>query len=214
MMNFDSTQDPSGDGRNPVAPLLRKMVGGRLKYVTDADGKVDKIEGVSELAARISQGSPPQIQAAFSSMYSEGYFKQLCDVARMAPGRGVKPGDTWRMNVQEEMGSLGTMTMNMKLKFEDWDQHGTRKCARIASTGDITSKPSETPGGPASAMTIEIEKGKVSGTGWFDPELGMVVDTVADQDMTMKITTQGKTFPTRTNQKVNVKLLDVADVAK
>lgn len=214
VMSFDSAQDKSLDARNPLAPILRKMVGGKLKYVTDSGGRVVRMEGLQEFAKRITSGSKPEMQAMFSSMYSEGYLKQLCDVARMAPGRGVKPGDSWDMNIQEEMGSLGTMVVNAKMKFTDWEQHGDRKCARIESTGEITSKPAAAATGTASLLAIEIEKGKMTGTGWFDPDLGMVVESTADQSMTMKITTQGQTMTSRANQKVNFKLLDVVDGAK
>ncbi len=213
LMNFDSAQDNSSDTRNPVAPMLRKMVGGKLTYVTDAGGRVVRMEGFQEFAKRVTSGSKPEVQAMFSGMYSEGQLKMFCDVARMAPSRGVKPGDSWDMNFQEEMGNLGTMSVNSKQKFKDWEQHGNRKCARIESTGTITSKPTAA-AGTASLFAIEIEKGKMTGTGWFDPDLGMVVESTADQDMTMKITTQGQTMTSRAKQTINFKLLDVADAAK
>jgi Family of unknown function (DUF6263) len=213
VISFDSAQDKSSDARNPVAPILRKMVGGKLKYVTDAAGRVVRLEGFQEFAKQITAGSKPDIQAMFSSMYSEGQLKMLCDVARMAPNRGVKPGDSWDMNIQEEMGNVGTIMVNAKLKFKDWEQHGARKCARIESTGEMTSKPAAATG-TASPITIEIEKGKTTGTGWFDPDLGMVVESTADQTMTMKITAQGQTMTSRAKQTINFKVLDVADAAK
>jgi Family of unknown function (DUF6263) len=214
VLNFDSSQDPSGDAGNPVGTMLRKMVGSRLKYLTDADGRVASVEGVRELSDRITSGNNPELQASFSSMYSEGYLKQLCDAARMAPGRGVKPGDSWTMNFSEEMGSAGKIAVNAKMKFEDWEQHGDRKCARIESKGDITSSPVEAANGTATAMSISIEKGKFTATAWFDPALGNIVESTSDQSLTIKITAQGRTMESNTKQQVNYKLLDVADVAK
>ena len=64
-------------------------------------------------------------------------------------------------------------------------------------------------------MAIQIEKGKIAGTMWFDPDLGMVVGTTGDQDMDMKITAKGKPIITTTlSQKVNLKLVEVADLEK
>jgi hypothetical protein len=88
--------------------------------------------------------------------------------------------------------------------------HDDRNCARLEYTGDISSKP----GTNASPMAIQIEKGKIAGTMWFDPDLGMVVGTTGDQDMDMKITAQGKPITTTLSQKVNLKLVEVADLEK
>ena len=212
VLSFDSAQDPSGDARNPAASIFRKMIGGRLKYVTDADGRVVSVEGARELSDRVLAGSDPQLKASFSSMYSEGYLKQLCDTARMAPSRGVKPGDSWMMNFNEEMGTIGTLDANVKMKFKDWEQHGDRKCARIESKGEITSTPTGGANGPAAALSIQIEEGTMTGSSWFDPELGMVVDSDSDQNLTLKITTRGQILTSRAKQKVIYKLVDVADV--
>lgn len=211
LISFDSTQDPSLDGGNPVAPMLRRTIGSRLNYTTDANGAVVSLKGFQELTNRVMSGIQPEIQASFGSMYNEGYLKQLCDAARMAPDRGVKPGDTWYRNIREDMGPLGTLAANMKMKFEGWEKHGDRKCARIKSTGEMTSTPSD-PTRPAAAMAFQIDKGDATGTGWFDPELGMVVESISDQNLTMRITTQGQTLTSQINQKINFKLLDVVAV--
>lgn len=214
VMSFDSAEDLRRNDGNPVAPMLRRTVGGRLKYVTDVDGRVALVEGVGEFVAHVMQGSPPMIQAALGNMYNEGYFKQLCDVARMAPSRGVKPGDSWLVNMQEEMGPLGTLVIKSKLKFKDWEQHGARKCARIESKGNLSSKPSSAVAASAAPMAMQIENGKMTATGWFDPELGMVVESVADQTLNLKITTLGNTMKSPTDQRVSFKLLDVVDLDK
>ena len=44
----DSTQNPAQDARNPVGARLRKMTGARLEYFTDANGKVEQMNGYPE----------------------------------------------------------------------------------------------------------------------------------------------------------------------
>ena len=60
-------------------------------------------------------------------------------------------------------------------------------------------------------MQIEIENGNVEAISWFDPEMGMLVESVADQTINMKITAQGQVLPSVAKQTITTKILDVAD---
>ena len=102
--------------------------------------------------------------------------------------------------------SIGTLTMDMKYTFKNWEPHGGRQCAHVEATGDISSK------NVSAAMVgaaVEIEKGNISGEFWFDPDAGMIVDVHNNQDMTLKITTRTQTLTQQLNQKVRVSLVDV-----
>jgi hypothetical protein len=194
--------------------MLRRTVGGKLTYAIDAAGRVTAIDGVREFTEHVMKDAPPQVRGAFDGMYNEGYFKQLCDMARMAPNRSVKPGDSWQSQVKEEMGSVGTIVMDVNLKFKNWELHGERKCARIESTGKITSIPPATAANSAAGMTMAIESGTMSAVGWFDPELGITVDRGADQLMNLRITTSGNSVTNAIRQKVSFKLLGTTDVPR
>ena len=183
-----------------------------MQYETDSEGRVVRVKGFQPFIDRVMAGAPPALRDSFGAMYSEGYFKQLCDTARMAPNRGVKPGDRWQRSIREEMGSLGTLAVYAQMKFKEWEQHGDRKCARIESIGKLSSEPPPTQG-EAQTVAMEIEEGTANSTGWFDPALGMVVESVANQNLTMKITTQGRTVSSRMDQKINFKLRDVVAMA-
>jgi RNA polymerase sigma factor (sigma-70 family) len=52
LFSADSTQDSALDAKNPVGARLRKMVGARLQYFINANGKVEKMEGYPELVNR------------------------------------------------------------------------------------------------------------------------------------------------------------------
>jgi hypothetical protein len=193
-----------------MASTIRKMIGARLKLLSDADGKVDKVEGYSEFMGRIAGGGKPQDRAMMQSFFNEDTLKQMCAWAKAVPSHPVKTGDTWPVKLDVSMGPMGTMIMDLKYTFKNWEQHDDRKCARLEYKGTMTSKPSGVP----TPMAMKIEKGQLSGTTWYDPELAMVVDTVSDQDMTMKITMQGKPMNSKIAQKITVKLTEVTDLAK
>ena len=87
------------------------------------------------------------------------------------------------------MGPLGTMVVDSTYTFKNWEQHGKRTCARLEFQGTVKSKtdPNSKPAG----MTMSISDGSSSGVSWFDPELGMIIDTTASQDMKMDMTMPG-----------------------
>jgi hypothetical protein len=205
VLSFDSTQSPAQETNNPVAPILRAMIGARIQYFTDANGKVEKVGGVDELLKRIDAIGKPQQQAMFKQMFSEDTLKQYGSFSDALPNRLVNIGESWSVK-KDIVSGIGTLTVDMKYTFKNWEQHGDRKCAHIVDTGDISSK------SVSAAMVgaaVEIEKGKTSGDVWFDPELGMIVDVNTDQDMTMKITTRAQTFKQQLSQKIRVTVVDV-----
>jgi hypothetical protein len=204
VLSFDSTQSPAQDTNNPAAPILRAMIGARIQYFTDANGKVDKVGGVDELMDRIAAVAKPQQQAMFKQMFSEDTLKQYGSFSDALPNRMVNVGESWSVK-KDIVSGIGIMTVDMKYTFKNWEQHGDRKCAHVEATGDISSKSA------SAAMlgaVVEIENGKISGDFWFDPELGMIVDVNNDQDMTMKITTRAQTFNQQLTQKIRLTLVD------
>jgi hypothetical protein len=67
-------------------------------------------------------------------------------------------------------------------------------------------------GSDASALRVRIEKGTVTGDIWFDPELGMAVESANDVDAQLKINQNGQIQAVPLNQKTRVTLIAVEDV--
>lgn len=204
VVSFDSLQSPAQDANNPVAPVLRAMIGARIQYFTDTNGKVERMEGVNELAQRVAATGKPQAQASFQQMFSEDTLKRYGSFADSLPGHTVNIGDTWPF--QEDVStSIGVLTVDVKYTFKNWEQHGDRQCAHVDATGDISTKTIST----ANGMVVEIKKGRITGEFWFDPVLGMIVEANNNQDLALKITTRQQTMSTQFNQKVRMALVDM-----
>ena len=203
VMSFDSAQSPAQDALNPVAPMLRAMLDARVQYVTDANGKVEKVEGVDELRKRIAATGQPQEQAMFNEMFSEDTLKQYGSFADAMPDHEVAIGDHWRL--KKDMSSrIGVLTLDLEYTFKNWEQHGGRKCAHVEVDGDIATKSASN----ASGMLVEIKKGKVSGEFWYDPTLGMTVEANHEQNLSLKITTRAQAMTSQFSQKIRVALVD------
>ena len=202
----DSNQSSAQDARNPVGARLRKMVGARLQYFINANGRVEKMEGYQELVNRVA-GENPREQAAFTDLFREDGLKEYGTIAEdTTPSRVVKLGDSWAKHL-EQPSNGGMINVDVKSTFENWEQHADRKCMRTKLTGSFSSQ-------AGSNFPVKIERGRFSGEAWFDPELGMVVETALDEDMIAKIARQGQTLTLPLNRKVRLTLVDVEDLAK
>ena len=185
-MAYDSTKTTDADKKNPMAGVFGKIIGSKIKYFMDASNNVERVEGVEELMKRISSGGSAAAAAPLKGMFNDGYFKQLMSSVRFLPTKPVSPGDSWPVQIEYPMGMMGTLVMDYTFTFEKWELHGKRNCARMEFQGTVKSKPGETPS--TTGMSIDVQNGSISGTSWFDPELGITIDTTMNQDMTMAMT--------------------------
>jgi hypothetical protein len=219
-MDYDSAKKTSADKANPMANMFGKLVGSKIQYFLDASNEVERIEGVDELENRLSSGSQADGLAPFrESMFSKDRFKQIMSANRFMPPKPVQPGDTWPNTQSFEMGPLGTMTMDFNNTFQSWEMHGKRNCARLEFQGNIKSTPG-TNANPT-AMSMTISEGDFTGVSWFDPELGITIDTTLNEDikMVMNISTnprgkagaagQMQTITNQIKQVLTIKLVSV-----
>jgi RNA polymerase sigma factor (sigma-70 family) len=207
MFSADSTQDSAQDARNPVGARLRRMVGAHLQYFVNANGKVEKMQGYSDLVKQAA-GENPKDQAAFRDLFDEKGLEKFGSFGEdSTPHRVVKLGDSWAIHLEQPSGA-GTHYVDLKCTFKNWEQHEDRKCMRIMFAGTIVAAPN------AASLPVKIENGRVSGETWFDPKLEMIVEIAYDADMNLKITRQGQTLTAPLNQKTRFVLVDVEDLAK
>jgi len=203
----DSTQNPAQDARNPVGARLRKMTGARMEYFTDANGKVEQMNGYQELVTRVA-GNNQHEQAAFKDMFSEINLEKYGSVLEdTVPRRVVKLGDRWTMKLKVPSNG-GNLNLDIKCVFKNWEQRAAHKCMHITYTGSISAEA----GPDAPALRVKIEKGKISGDVWFDPESEMLVESAEDVNAQLKINQKGQILTVPLNEKTRVTLLAVEDV--
>lgn len=216
VMNYDSTKKSPDDGKNPVAGMFGKVIGSKIHFFMDASNNVERIEGIEEMMSRLSAGSSDPALATIKTMFSEGYFKQMMSSSRFLPPNAVSPGDSWPVQLEFPMAALGTLVLDYTFTFQGWELHGTRNCARLEFQGSVKTKSDTT---PPTGMAIDIQNGTTSGVSWFDPELGITIDTVMNQDMMVNVTlprnpraapgsaaAQPQKIATKMNQALNIKL--------
>jgi hypothetical protein len=219
MMEYDSAKKSSADKPDPEAGILGKIVGCKIRYFLNASNEVERLEGIDAMMDRLGAGEKAQALAPVKSMFSEGYFKQMMSQNRFLPPKPVQVGDTWPVQFDVPMGAMGAMVMNFTFTLKGWEMHGKRNCARLDFQGTITSKPDSTPN-PA-GVSISSLDGTSSGTSWFDPELGIIIDTAMNQDVNMVMNLPAKprgnqggaprmqTITNQMNQSMTLKMVSV-----
>ncbi len=218
LLEYDSSKKSTADNANPVADMFGKIIGSKIQYYLDASNAVERIAGVDDLVNRLSAGAQAESLATLKSMYSEGYFKQMMSANQFMPPKAVQPGDTWPMRVEVPMATMGTMVLDYTITFQNWEMHGKRNCARLDFSGTIQTKPD--PNAKPDGMSISITDGNAFGAAWFDPELGITIDTKMNQDMKMTIqlprnpqakpdAAQPQNITSQMNQVMTIKLVSV-----
>jgi hypothetical protein len=218
VMSFDSKEDSSHDAQNPLVAPYRKMIGSKLHLEVDANGKVEQIIGLQEWTDRMSADAGPA-KGMIAQQFNEGYFRQIADFGLGFLNRPVQPGETWPFKMDMPLGPMGKLKVDSKLTFKGWEDREQHKCVVIKSTGSLQGSPSAGAEAGPMGMKMSIKDGKMSATGWFDPELGAQIETVADQALQVKGEMpsppggKGPTgFTSEIGQKVSLKLVELGKV--
>jgi len=186
-LSFDSAQSRAVNKQNPLT-ILGALIGARLEYFTDADGKVQTVEGMDKLTNHIAAIGTPEQRQLFDGLFGGDQLKGYLSTGDWLANRTIKVGESWAVK-NDGAYDVGVVTISMKYTFKNWEQHDDHKCAHILGAGSLSIKSASA----ASGKLVEIENGKLSEEFWFDPELGMIVGGNESQDLTCRITTRTQT---------------------
>jgi hypothetical protein len=207
LMSYDSKNPPSDAGGNPATTMLQKLGNLHLTMLTDAKGNVESVEGFKEFADSMAESGAGGANP-LSGMFTEDSIKQMVSLEGL-PDHPVKVGESWPFKKEVSLPSMGTMVMDQTYTFTGWEQRENHKCAVISISGTIHSKPGDD---ASAAPMMTIEDGKVAGEMYFDPTLGMPIETALNQGFSVKVNAQGQSMSTKITQDVTIKLAAVTDI--
>jgi hypothetical protein len=193
-VTFDSRGESLGEQENPAAAAFRRMAGAKLKYVLDKSNQVARVEGWNELVTKMTAGAGGA--RMMGGVFTEDYFKQLAEFSHGLPDKAVQPGDSWPSQRTIVMGPLGSATMDLTYTFKRWEERDKRQCARLEYSGPIRAG---APSTNAAMMGVRMAllDGTIRGQAWFDPALGLMIDSESDQKMNVLMSFPGTNAPTR-----------------
>jgi hypothetical protein len=205
--SFDSKADPKSDAVNPSGPALRKLMGSKITFITDAEGKVKSVEGYQEFIKKLTNAAPYNVRTAIKGILTEDYLKRQGLHVQGLPAKPVKIGDTWPVQQEQPLGAMGAITIDLQFTFKGFETNKERKFAIFEHTGTLGAKE-----GGATAM--KIENGTSAGRVLFDLDLGMVVEQIADQEMTISTSPPqagGQTITSQLKQRIASQLVEAAE---
>ncbi|OVE74245.1 hypothetical protein BVX94_00950 [bacterium B17] len=190
-MSFDSDSDPSTDTGNPMAPIMRGMIGSSFKYHMSADGSLEKVAGIDKFVENISQGNP-NMKAMMSQMFNEDAVKEMSGAgldANMFPKKAVDVGAKWTDEKTAAAGPLGATSVQTTYNFKGWEKKDGIRCALITFTGDMNTVEGGKAPEAMMGVTIDSMEGTTSGKILFDNVDGVIRSSETLQKMKIIMST-------------------------
>ncbi len=181
VLDFDSKKpsEPSGPQAMFAAPF-RKMPGSKVRLQLNADGALEEVLNLDQWVQSLTSSAQSPMGPMLAQQFNEGFFRQLADFSSALPQERVAVGQSWPFKVELPGGPLGNITADAKITFKGFEQHDTRNCAILETTGTFHG-PSEQAGGLAGSVTVE--DGNLKSTSWFDADAGTLVETATQQSL-------------------------------
>jgi hypothetical protein len=208
VLQFDSKSDPKDDAGNPTAALLRPIANAKFRILTRANGKVDAVQGLKEVFAKMSGSSNPLLASLTNSLISEDAVKQMGIVPHWFPGKPVKPGDQWPVRYEMAAGLLGRINVSQTMTLKGWEEKQGRSYVLIETKGYLSSSPAAA--GTTNLFSITSLSGDTKGRIWFDPELGALVESNEERNLRLKMKAMGQEMSAQMVQSVTNALREVS----
>ena len=218
ILNLDTTRDPAEGDAAALHEVFHGVQDMTVMVHLNVSNHTARMTGVNEIKSTVLARLPPQTRSVLSRVYTEDYFNQL---ALLVPLRALnqitaRVGETWATAVGVDSEALGSAVWRLRFTFEKWDTLNARRCAVLRFEGTLD----KVGDGKSKSMGLDsqIERGAMTGTTWFDPELGQAresrLELSIDLAMTMAIPQIGnkgggtRTMHRQLRRQIHVKLLE------
>lgn len=188
----------SGD----FAEAMRGLIHGHFGAELAKRGTLAKVYGLDQLiASATAKKNLRKVDSWVRRLGSSQTVRLMVEFNKL-PEKSVHVGDTWHQTNDLSNGLQSDATFT----FRGWQWHDSRKCALISFEGPITT--------PSAKSKSTVEDGRYYGRYWFDPEVGLIVDSVVHEQYTWNRgkSSDGEKFPM--SQTISVKLDSVSTIPK
>ena len=194
-MEYDSSDT---DKQNP---LLKSVFSGLTERKFEA-----VIDEVGNVIAVKDDGKGSGAKGMMGMGFGKEEIKQLVSSAidHGFPRHPVKPGDTWKHDIDSSMGKMGSLKMSLEYRYEGVGELDGKMYPKLLVTGGKAENDSAAEAG----ALIDFKDAKMKGVVLFDNDLGIARYSEMQMDMTMSL--GGAELPMKS--KVVSKLVKVEDL--
>lgn len=190
---FDSTSPAKPDQPpSPLDSVMSAMVGESITIVMAPDGRVSKVEGMSQIMEK-AFGSLPQnplltqiLGQLKTTMSDESMASTFGQSFAMFPNRALKAGDTWTGQAEVNTPIIGAVNTATTYTLKSIESTNGAAIARIAQTQTM-KQGGAAPASPLNAlgMSMTLGESKSQGEILFDVTRGRLQRTSVESDMSM-----------------------------
>lgn len=181
---------------------LSAFLGKKITLHYTPAGKVDKVEGVDAILAKLPPGAGQVIKALLNEDRIKDEFNS--GVQQLLPDKPVSVGDSWKTEITHQIGKTAVkIKSDVTLKsIENRDGH---KIAKLEFTGKGDFDTSGLPG----AARLSFDNLDQTGTAEFDLTRGWLTSQVVDQTMkgNMQLHLGDKTVKMNLDQSIKAKTI-------
>lgn len=183
-MSFDSANpgtDPLGMGKT-----LGATIGKELKILLDESGAVVEIENYDSYIEQLGKSPIPGMD--FREMQSREALTQMVNQGALLalPGKPIEPGGSWAFDQTLALPKIGKVSTRGTYTYKGMAQRTGANCAELTMEGKLTMDVGGE-AGAVSPLAVKVTNGAITGTVWFDPQLGVMRESQIEQDMTMSM---------------------------
>jgi len=196
VISVDSAKNTTKSPMMDTTMILNNIIGKRTKITFSKTGAVLSREVIDTIK---NEG-----------MMGGGSQRGMAQITRL-PEKEVKAGEKWNSTTVDTIESMGGKIVhlsNVEYMLGGKEKKQNHDCLKI----DYTGTSSDTGKMMMNGMELFVEgNGKVKGTVYFDPKLGLIVldESTTDNDQTMAITgQQNMTIPMSVTSKSTKTLLE------
>jgi hypothetical protein len=166
---FESVKHQQAPKNNPEPAIREKLVGQSLTFAVNAKGEVTKLDGYDALVQKLAGGDAAKLAIIKGLVGADNLKRDVESTFGYAPGKPVKPGDTWTRKMPVSLAEFGIFNFDYLYTYEGPGKEGER----IIMKPSVAYQPAATGAG----LPFQITDGKfvaetATGNVVFDPKLG------------------------------------------
>ncbi len=214
-MKYDSAKPE--DAGSPLGGTFGLLIGKEFRIVVDEKDQLQDIENWDDIASALKGAGPAAMGITKDSILQ--LMKQ--GMLQTYPGHPVKPGDQWQMDTTVDLPQMGKIAIIGTHTLKSVETHDGARSAQIVTDAKMSINPSDkpaaegAPANPLAAMNVKLEDSSLSGTTWFDLDLGIARSADFNQSFTMTMnnpTDPSKSLRVPMKQVIRLKLNKVEDI--
>lgn len=197
---YDSASDepaPEGAVASQLVPVFKALAGLKCTLMMDPRGEIREVR----IADSVVQSLEKSFQGGLGHLFSKESLKNMIGQSSLIlPEEAVEKGKTWTEKAKTPAPQLGTMITDKTYTFQG-PEAADPSLVRIGLDTKTTLE-------PVADSQIEFEMKKQDGKGEFvfDTNMGRIVSSHIDVEMTQSIKTQGQLLEQTIVNKMEMKL--------